>query len=127
MRNRLHELVETTAKDVASAHGCSVDIRLSKGYPPIVNDPRQTEIARQAARRFLSDDQIGTFLRLVAEDFAYYLDHVPGSMARLGVAPPGDDELYPVHNSKLKVDENALRTGVAYFLSLIETWFDANS
>jgi len=53
------------------------------------------------------------------EDFAYYLEKVPGSVGRLGVAPRSG-ELYPLHSSRLRVEESALATGVAFWLALVQ-------
>lgn len=123
VRLRLHELVSRTAKSAGEAYDCDVNVTIIKGYPPVVNDPEQTELARRAGSRLLPAEDVGRIEpRLVGEDFAHYLEHVPGCMARLGVAPPGDAELYPVHNGRLKIDEHALLTGVAYWLALVDEW-----
>ncbi len=123
LRSRLHELVPRVAQAAGAAYDCEVEVTITKGYPPVVNDPEQTELARRSALRFLPEARVGSIEpRLVGEDFAHYLTHVPGSMARLGVAPPGDDALYPVHNGRLKVEEKAMLTGVGYWMSLIDEW-----
>ena len=45
---------------------------------------------------------------LGGEDFAWYLDHVPGAMARLGVKSPGQERPYDLHQGSFDVDEAAL-------------------
>ena len=49
---------------------------------------------------------------LGGEDFAWYLDHVPGSMARLGVKPPGQEHAHDLHQGSFDVDEDALPVAV---------------
>ena len=43
------------------------------------------------------------------EDFAYYLQHVPGAFVMLGI---GDDRPYPHHNARFDIDETVLPIGV---------------
>ena len=54
---------------------------------------------------------VPTLQSLGGEDFAWYLDHVPGAMARLGVKPPGQERPHDLHQGAFDVDESAL--GVA--------------
>ena len=46
------------------------------------------------------------------EDFAFYLDGVPGAMIRLGVGVPGSDQKFDIHQSLFDVDERAIGYGV---------------
>jgi metal-dependent amidase/aminoacylase/carboxypeptidase family protein len=54
------------------------------------------------------------------EDFAYFLEQVPGSFARLGAMQPGDSHPTGLHTSTLRIDESCMETGVAYYLHLIQ-------
>jgi amidohydrolase len=49
---------------------------------------------------------------LGGEDFAWYLDRVPGALARLGVRRPGDPVLRDLHQGSFDVDERAVELGV---------------
>ena len=49
-----------------------------------------------------------------SEDFAYYLEHVPGCFVRLGARAPGREPL-PLHSPAFDIDERALAVGVSYF------------
>jgi amidohydrolase len=46
------------------------------------------------------------------EDFAFYLDHVPGAMIRLGTAEPGSDVKHDLHQGDFNVDESSIGHGV---------------
>jgi hippurate hydrolase len=54
------------------------------------------------------------------EDFAYVLREIPGAMAFLGVAPPGEDApgRAPIHNGRMTVHEDWLQRGVALHCGL---------
>ena len=45
------------------------------------------------------------------EDFAWYLEHVPGAMARLGVWS-GDGPMRDIHQPSFDLDERAIPFGV---------------
>jgi amidohydrolase len=55
---------------------------------------------------------------LGGEDFAWYLDHVPGAMARLGVKPPGQEHPHDLHQGTFDVDEAALPVAVKVLVAL---------
>jgi amidohydrolase len=55
---------------------------------------------------------VPTLQSLGGEDFAWYLDHVPGAMARLGVRPPGSELTLDLHQPMFDVDEGAIDVGV---------------
>ena len=53
-----------------------------------------------------------TLQSLGGEDFAWYLDRVPGAMARLGVRAPGREKPHDLHQGAFDVDEDAIGVGV---------------
>ena len=52
------------------------------------------------------------------EDFAWYLEHVPGAMARLGVWS-GDGPQADIHQPDFDIDERALEVGVRTMVNLV--------
>jgi amidohydrolase len=50
---------------------------------------------------------VSTTQSLGGEDFAWFLEHVPGAMARLGTRTPGGTT-YDLHQGDLRVDEGAV-------------------
>jgi amidohydrolase len=50
------------------------------------------------------------------EDFAYYLDKVPGAFVRLGTGNKGKKTTFPWHHSRFNIDEDALPYGTALFV-----------
>ena len=51
------------------------------------------------------------------EDFAWYLDRMPGALARLGVRRPGG-AAFDLHQGTFDLDEDALEVGVRYTVAL---------
>jgi len=55
---------------------------------------------------------VSTPQSLGGEDFAWYLESVPGSYARLGVRTPGSAQELDIHQPTFDVDERAIGVGV---------------
>ncbi|MGW4871436.1 M20 family metallopeptidase [Streptomyces chartreusis] len=110
------DLVVAAIDEVANLHRAKSEINYIRGVPPVVNDPAATELLHEAmtARRG-ADSVEGTEQSLGGEDFSWYLEHVPGAMARLGVRVPGDRVGRDLHQGDFDVDESAIKAGVELF------------
>ncbi|MEU8847072.1 M20 family metallopeptidase [Streptomyces sp. NPDC048564] len=110
------DLVVAAIDEVANLHRAKSEINYVRGVPPVVNDEDSTELLRAAmtARRG-ADSVESTEQSLGGEDFSWYLEHVPGAMARLGVRVPGDRIGRDLHQGDFDVDESAIKVGVELF------------
>ncbi|MCX5122981.1 amidohydrolase [Streptomyces sp. NBC_00193] len=110
--DQIHAIID----EIASMHRAKSEITYVRGVPPVVNDPMVTELLREAmgARRG-ADSVEDTEQSLGGEDFSWYLEHVPGAMARLGVRTPGDTAKRDLHRGDFDVDETAIGVGVEFF------------
>ena len=106
--------VRRVAQGVAAAHGAEVDVEITRGYPPTVNDERFARFVLDTAREMLGPDgaQQASNPMMGAEDFSYVLQRVPGAMANLGTRPDSGPA-YPNHSNRMLLNESALATGVA--------------
>lgn len=113
-------LLEEVVQAVVSPYGVSVKVEHVRGVPPVVNDPGCVEILRGAALAAIGPDAPRSTLQsLGGEDFAWYLQEVPGAMARLGTRTPGG-ATYDLHQGDLIVDEEAV-IGAATLLAVTAT------
>ncbi|MEU6574947.1 amidohydrolase [Streptomyces sp. NPDC046805] len=110
------DVVHAAIDEVATVHRAKSEINYVRGVPPVVNDPVTTELLRRSmvARRGV-DAVEGTEQSLGGEDFSWYLEHVPGAMARLGVRKPGERAVRDLHQGDFDVDEQAIAVGVELF------------
>lgn len=84
-----------------------------RGVPPVVNHPRAVAaLAAAVDASAATMTQVGTAQSLGGEDFAWYLDTIPGAMARLGTRSPGGPT-YDLHRGDLRIDEGAVAIGAA--------------
>ncbi|KMS84241.1 N-acyl-L-amino acid amidohydrolase [Streptomyces regensis] len=110
------DIVHAAIDEVATLHRAKSEITYVRGVPPVVNDRESTELLRRAmvARRGMKSVE-STEQSLGGEDFSWYLEHVPGAMARLGVRPPGERTVRDLHQGDFDADEHAITVGVEMF------------
>jgi amidohydrolase len=105
----LRELIDS----VATAYGVRAELTYSRNVPPTVNDPMSSAMLAAAAEQTLGADAVVTTPQsLGGEDFAWYLESVPGSYARLGVRTPGSGQELDIHQPTFDVDERAIGVGL---------------
>ncbi|WP_313406079.1 amidohydrolase [Aeromicrobium sp.] len=104
-------LVRGIIADIVEPFGVGVDLAYTRGVPPVVNDFAVTERLRRAVTAALGPDGVATTSQsLGGEDFAWYVETLPGTMARLGTRTPGG-ATYDLHQGNLRVDERAIAVG----------------
>ena len=109
---RLPQWIEAIVKNIASNYGARANINFKSIAPPVYNDPKLTDLLSKCAKHFMDKENI-VYLEnpsLGAEDFAFFLQDVPGTMFRLGVA--GDQGCAPLHNGHFSLDERSLKLGI---------------
>jgi len=107
----LPKLVERVLEATVSPLNCKWDIDYQRGSPPVVKDEAATAVLANAARRATGPETVMTAPQSMGgEDFSWYLEEVPGSIARLGVRLPGTD--LDIHAALFDADERAIPVGV---------------
>jgi len=109
---KLPQWIENIVKNIASNYGAQARINFKSIAPPVYNDPDLTNLLFNCAKNFMDENNI-IYLEnpsLGAEDFAFFLQDVPGTMFRLGVA--GDKGCAPLHSGNFSLDERSLELGI---------------
>ncbi len=99
---------------VGSAYGVTATTTLSGGTPPIVNPERMAALAARAVANVLGDSALvplGT-TNMGGEDFAVYMESIPGCFMRIGAREPGG-RVIAAHSPGYYVAEGALFVGAA--------------
>uniref|UniRef100_A0AAU2AGZ8 M20 family metallopeptidase n=1 Tax=Streptomyces sp. NBC_00093 TaxID=2975649 RepID=A0AAU2AGZ8_9ACTN len=110
------DLVHAAIDEIANLHRAKSEINYVRGVPPVVNDPVITELLRDAMTARCGAHSIETTEQsLGGEDFSWYLEQVPGAMARLGVRSPGERGVRDLHQGDFDADEHAITVGVELF------------
>ena len=108
--------VEQIAAGIALANRCTAEVVWKDtDYPATVNDSDCWDLVQQIGREMMGVDQVQQISPVMGgEDFAFYVeDHVPGCFVGLGVRNEQIGATHFVHNSRFKVDEDALPLGSA--------------
>ena len=109
--------LRTIVADTAHAFGANAEIRYQRGYPALVNDARMAEFVLETARGVLGADKARTIEPVMGgEDFAYYLQKVPGAFWFFGI---GDGRPHPHHHPAFDIDERALAPAALHMASLV--------
>ncbi|MEP6816483.1 MAG: amidohydrolase [Marmoricola sp.] len=104
-------IVREIVGQILAPYGVDADVVYVRGVPPVVNEHRATALLGRVAADLLGPDGVqSTQQSLGGEDFAWYLERVPGAMARLGTRTPGGPT-YDLHQGNLRVDERAVGVG----------------
>lgn len=116
VRKRLIEGIERMAKGIGDLHGARIEVIINEGYPPVVNTVTEAEVARRAAARVVGERGLVTmeYPSMGSEDFAYYLQEIPGCYVRLGALREGWEHI-PLHSPAFDFDEEAMKVGAAFF------------
>jgi amidohydrolase len=107
------DLLKALIDSVASAYGVVADLTYVRNVPPTVNEAVSVATLEAAADRVLGADAVvPTPQSLGGEDFAWYLESIPGALARLGTRKPGSGDDFDIHQPTFDVDERAIEVGV---------------
>ncbi|MFI2202282.1 M20 family metallopeptidase [Streptomyces sp. NPDC020192] len=110
------DILHAAIDEVATLHRAKSEITYVRGVPPVVNDRESTDLLRRAMSARRGRDSVeSTEQSLGGEDFSWYLEHVPGAMARLGVRRPGERTVRDLHQGDFDADEHAITVGVEMF------------
>ena len=113
-------LMRSLVEDIVAPSGAKAQVEYIRGVPPVNNDERAVEAQRRAVIAALGPAALtSTEQSMGGEDFAWYLEQVPGALARLGVRPPGAAP-FDLHQGTFDIDERALDIGVRYTLALVD-------
>ncbi|HJE61571.1 MAG TPA: M20 family metallopeptidase [Nocardiopsis listeri] len=113
------DIVKGLVESVASAYGADAEVTYRRGVPPTINEAASVDIMREAVTLALGADAVApTAQSLGGEDFAWYLEHAPGALARLGThSPDWDGPMLDLHRGTFDVDERAIGVGTRFMVT----------
>ncbi|AWQ17453.1 amidohydrolase [Pantoea ananatis] len=118
LRAELEKRVRTLVENIALANGAQASLRWHAGPPVLVNDANwaqfSSEVARQVGYRVQTAD-----LHLGGEDFAFYLQQVPGAFVSIGSASD-----FGLHHAGFTPDESSIAPAAHYFAQLARQALD---
>ncbi len=121
-RNLVEKLIGKTIADVTRSGGGSHEYSFERGYPILECDPAMTDVVRRASVELIGKKGVVEIKEpsMGGEDFAYFVNEVPGMMLRLGTGNKKRDMVYPWHHPRFDVDEEGLWMGAAVLARSVE-------
>jgi amidohydrolase len=115
----LEEIIRRSVDGLLSPLGIEHTLQYRRGVPPVVNEEVSTRILTHAIEAIGPDVAADTRQSGGGEDFSWYLEEIPGAMARLGVWS-GEGVQLDLHQPTFDLDERALAVGLRVMVNLIE-------
>lgn len=122
VKERVKEMVEFTAK----GYGASGKVTYRDSYTALINHDEYIDIVKENGKELLGDSGIyvKTLANMGVEDFAYFVEKVPGAFFNLGVGNKKKGITAPLHNNKFDIDEDSLKIGVTLQIFNILSAYD---
>jgi amidohydrolase len=110
----LQEEVQRLSETIAAAYRLEARVTVGLGTPPVINPPGATAWARQAVTSLLGSSALVPlgFVNLAGEDFAHYLERMPGCFMRIGAREP-NGAMVPAHSPHFVAAESSIFVGAA--------------
>jgi amidohydrolase len=119
VRAQLTAHIQQIAQGIALAYDCRIAVNFSGYTPPTVNTPVATARVAQVAEQLLGPARLATVAPAMwGEDFAFYLQKVPGSFFVLGLRPVGAQEYPALHDERFDFNDDALLPGALLLAGL---------
>ena len=115
----MEDVVREIVSGLLAPLGIEHSLQYRRGVPPVVNEERCTQIVTHAIEAIGPEALADTRQSGGGEDFSWYLEDVPGAMARLGVWSGIGPQL-DLHQPTFDLDERALGVGVRVLVNIVE-------
>ncbi|MBI4559094.1 MAG: amidohydrolase [Candidatus Hydrogenedentes bacterium] len=120
---KLAEAIQRVAEHTARAHRASATVGFGeRRYPALYNDPAMAALVAETGREVLGADNVVEIEQpcMASEDFAFYLQKVPGTLICLGIAPPAGAPSPPLHSPRFNFNDDAIPTAMRLLCGLVE-------
>ncbi|MDQ2890512.1 MAG: amidohydrolase [Gemmatimonadota bacterium] len=118
LRAEMPKTIERIIAGVTSAHGASYTFAYERGYRPVVNDVRASDLLRRAVVRALGEGYLTEAMPTMGgEDFSAYQQRAPGAFFFIGARCEERGIVQPHHHECFDIDERALDYGTRIFVA----------
>jgi amidohydrolase len=127
VREELKLRIEQVIEGIARSFCVECQFIFEYRYPVLTNDPVMSKLAASACSKGIGNSNIELLKPSMAgEDFAFYLEKVPGSLFKIGCRNEKKGIIHPYHSSTFDLDEQVLPLGVEMFIRIIDQYLNLN-
>lgn len=124
-RNRIEQSIKNVVKGITESFGADFTVDYNRGPPSLYNHPELAKNMSPTLIRVVGQPNIESIKpQMVAEDFSYFCQKVPGFYFMLGVKNPQDKNPAPLHNPSFNPDERSIPLGIKILSHLILDFLD---
>lgn len=126
-RDEILKMVEMICINTAKAMGGEIEFKRTRGYPCLENHKSITDLIKEIAAPMLGEGNVVEVEPTMgAEDFAYFLQKVPGSFYKLGCGNRERGIDYPIHSNRFNIDEGCIKIGLAVHVFTVLKYLSIN-
>ena len=119
-REKIPQLMENIVKGITHSFGADYTFSYRKGPPSLYNHPELAKIMLPTLLKVLGEEHVKELNpQMVAEDFSYYCQEIPGFYFFLGVKNPAQEAMAPLHNPYFNPDEESITLGIKIMCHLL--------
>ena len=119
--------VRRIIKGIEEEFGVNCELTYTADYPPLYNDPEITSFVKSSLET-MDDPNIKKIVESAmisgSEDFAYYLEKIPGCFFNIGAWPKGVENPYFNHHPQFDIDEDALLVAAKSVGQVVCSYFE---
>ena len=118
-RKKMPDWLKNMISNICKGYNCDFDFDYQFFLGPTVNDVNATRATRKSLMKLVDEENMPQFEKVMgSEDFAEYLERIPGTLILLGCRNEEKGCCYSHHSNHFKIDEDALPLGVASYVQV---------
>ena len=123
LKERLHQIINDTILAVEKLTDAKIELSIPHSSPGLTNDEECTNLIVSAAKKVLGNENVYIMEEssMGGEDFAYYLEKIPGAYFRIGC---NDGKTRDIHTNNFNLDERCMATAIKVFAITIDKYFN---
>ncbi|EAD1384980.1 amidohydrolase [Listeria monocytogenes] len=128
-RDKMDAEIHRIVAGIEAMFGVTVELTYTNDYPPLYNDPAVTEQVVASLQKGLGEYLTGISeydMLSGSEDFAYYLQKIPGVFFYIGAKPKNNSNAYFNHHPKFDIDEDALLVAAKSVADVVLDYYKLN-
>lgn len=123
IRNKVENALNDICNKISKAYNAELKFNFKRSFPPLINNENMNNLVVTAAKKTGLSVEVLEKCSMTGEDFAYIAERVPSSFFKLGTAKE-ELGIYPLHNSKLNPDEDALILGTEILVQIVKEFME---
>ncbi|EAF0356031.1 amidohydrolase [Listeria monocytogenes] len=128
-RDKMDAEIHRIVAGIEAMFGVTVELTYTNDYPPLYNDPAVTEQVVASLQKGVGEYLTGISeydMLSGSEDFAYYLQKIPGVFFYIGAKPKNTSNAYFNHHPKFDIDEDALLVAAKSVADVVLDYYKLN-